>query len=70
METIISNILSFIGVYLVLGIIFAFAFLWKGITKVDEGAKGSGLFFKTLIFPGLIIFWIFFLRKWLKSNAS
>jgi len=70
METIISNTLSIFGIYLALGVIFSIAFLWKGIHKVDEGAKGSGFFFKLLIFPGLTFFWIFFLRKWLKTNAS
>ncbi|MFK8006350.1 MAG: hypothetical protein AB8H03_08270 [Saprospiraceae bacterium] len=70
METIISTILTIVGIYLILGIIFTIVFLWKGIAKVDEGVNGSDRLFKVLIFPGLIVFWVYFLRKWLKTNAS
>ena len=70
METIISDLLTFVGIYLLLGIIFTIVFLWKGITKVDQDVKGSDRFFKVLLFPGLVVFWVYFLRKWLKTNAS
>ncbi|MFK7771647.1 MAG: hypothetical protein AB8F94_05885 [Saprospiraceae bacterium] len=70
METIISTILFIVGIYLALGIIFSIAFLWKGIAKVDDGAKETGLVFKMLLFPGLVVFWVYFLRKWLKTNTT
>lgn len=68
MEPIISNILLIIGIYLALGVVFSILFLWKGITKVDAATEGSGLFFKVLLFPAMTVFWIFFLRKWLKTK--
>lgn len=70
MEVIISNILSIVGTYLAIGVIFSLVFLWKGIAKIDAGVNGSDRLFKVLIFPGLIVFWVYFLHKWLKTNAS
>jgi len=70
MESFISIFLLIFGVYLLIGILFSIAFLWKGISKVDPGTAESGFFFKLLLFPGMCFFWIFFLPKWLKSNRS
>lgn len=68
MESIISILLALVAVYLLLGLLFSIFFLWKGLAKVDPATKGSGLFFKLLIFPGMCAFWVFFLLKWLKVN--
>ncbi len=70
MEPIISIFLAIFGIYLLAGALFALVFLAKGITQVDPDTKGAGFFFKTLLFPGLCLFWVFFLLKWLKSNRT
>ena len=70
MESIISILLAIFGIYLLLGVLFAIAFLVKGIAKVDPATKGSGFFFKLLIFPGIVFFWLFLLSKWIKTNRS
>lgn len=70
METLISNLLTVVGIYLALGVVFTIIFLWKGIAKIDDGVIGSDRWLKVLLFPGLVFFWVYFLRKWLKTNAS
>ena len=70
METVISIFLITLGIYLLIGVLFAIAFLMKGMTKLDPGTKGSSFFFKVLLFPGLCFLWIFLLPKWLKSNRT
>ena len=70
METLISNLLTFVGIYLALGVIFTIFFLWKGIAKIDEGVNSSDRWLKVLLFPGLVFFWVHFLRKWLKTKVS
>jgi len=70
METFVSILLLIIGIYLLLGVFFAIIFLWKGLNKVDNGTEGSGLFLKVLLFPGMTVFWITFLRKWLKATRK
>ena len=57
-----------LGCYLIIGLLFAIAFLWKGISKVDEGAIGTGLGFKLLILPGTVAFWPALLKKWMKTT--
>ena len=57
-----------LGLYLGIGFLFAIAFLWKGLAKVDEAAHGAGLLFNLLIFPGTIAFWPVLLKKWMKIS--
>jgi len=68
MASSLSVLLIIIGFYLAMGMLFSIIFLWKGITRVDPATRGSGFFFKALIFPGLCVFWIIFLIKWKKIN--
>ncbi|HUB26857.1 MAG TPA: hypothetical protein VL992_15635 [Tepidisphaeraceae bacterium] len=51
--------------YGALGALFALAFVTAGVQRIDSEAKGSGLAFRLLIFPGTIAFWPLLLRRWL-----
>ncbi|MCG8372898.1 MAG: hypothetical protein MI700_05175, partial [Balneolales bacterium] len=64
MEQTISVILLVWGAYLVIGLVFSIVFISRGLSEVDEGAKGSKLGFKLLIIPGMLIFWPLFAKKW------
>ena len=66
----IEIILTIVVVYLALGVLFLIPFLIKGISKVDEGAHGSTIGFKIIIIPGVIVFWLVLLRKWMKANRK
>ena len=68
MEKAVSFILFLAGLYLLLGLLFALAFLTKGITKVDEDVQGTGLGFRLLILPGLVLLWPALLMKWIKQK--
>ncbi len=50
--------------YLLAGFVFAILFLSKGIAKVDTAARGSGLGFRLIIFPGTVTLWPVLLKKW------
>ena len=67
MEMIISGILTALGIYLLIGILFTVFFIFKGLAIVDPGTEGGSRFFKLLLVPGLVAFWVYFLRKWIKS---
>jgi hypothetical protein len=67
---IIEIILTAISIYLICGFVFAVAFVIKGIDKVDEGAHGSTIGFRIIIIPGVIVFWIFLLKKWMKAGKE
>ena len=63
----VEVILLIVAVYLLLGILFVIPFLTKGLTKVDEGARGGTIGFKIIIIPGVIVFWPLLLRRWIKA---
>jgi hypothetical protein len=46
-----------VGVYLALGLIFAMWFVSAGVARLDTAAKGSGVPFRMLIVPGTVALW-------------
>jgi len=67
---IIQILLLLVTVYLFCGLIFAIPFIAKGISVVDEGAHGSSIGFRIIIIPGVIVFWPFLLKKWIKLKST
>ena len=65
METVFSSIVTFFNFYFGVGLLFALAFVFIGINKVDDAAKEASIFFKALLLPGLMLFWPIFLFKWI-----
>lgn len=61
-------VLILIAVYLLLGLMFSVAFLAKGIYKVDEAAKQTGIGFKLILLPGITVLWPILLNKWRKAK--
>lgn len=69
----LSIILIIVLIYLGAGLLFAIAFVIKGVTVIDEGAHDSTWGFRLIIVPGTIIFWPLLLKKWrtaLKHKTS
>ena len=64
---IIELILFIAALYLFTGFVFAIAFVLKGAHIIDEGAKGSSIGFRIMIFPGSVVFWPILLKKWRKA---
>lgn len=64
---IVSIILLIIAVYVAAGVVFAIAFVTRGVTRIDEAAQGAGWGFRVIIFPGTILFWPVLLRKWITA---
>lgn len=67
MEVFIAYILYAAALYLILGLIFTFFLFWKGLERLDKDVKNTSLWFKVLILPGMCLFWIVFLRKYITS---
>ncbi len=68
MEEFVLTMTSIIGIYVIVGAIFSILFLWKGIVRVDKDAEGTGILFRLILVPGLLVFWPLFLIKWYKST--
>jgi hypothetical protein len=49
------------------GLVFALAFVFAGVQRLDSEAEGSGIGFRLLILPGAAAFWPMFLRRWVRG---
>ena len=66
-ETLTSLFLVVIGVYLAAGVLAYFPLLKKGIPSLDDSMHDTSLFFKILLFPGIVALWLPLLLKWQKN---
>lgn len=66
----VTIILITAALYLLAGLVFAVPFIWKGVSKIDEGAHGSGWSFRIIIIPGTMVFWPFLLKKWINVSKT
>ena len=69
MENFIRILLVLVGIYLVMGIIAYFPLLKKGIPTFDDSMHETPLFFKILVFPGVVVFWLPLLLKWKQTQS-
>lgn len=64
-------IVGLLTAYGVLGVLFAIPFLIIGISRMDTGAKGAGLSFRLIVFPGVVALWPLLLhRTWRRRSAK
>src|SRR5215472_10992298 len=54
--------------YGALGVLFAVAFVTKGITRVDPAARGSGTGFRLIVSPGTAALWPLLLLLWIDKS--
>lgn len=59
--------LLLVGLYLVIGVVFAVAFAWRGASAIDVAAAGSTWGFRIIIMPGAAALWPWLLRRWISS---
>ena len=64
---IVTILLTVIGLYLLLGFLFAIPFVINGVQKIDHGANGGSIGFRIIIIPGTMVFWPFLLKKWIQA---
>ena len=51
-------------VYAAMGLLFALAFVTRGVARIDSQAAGSSWGFRILILPGSAAFWPLLLKRW------
>ena len=65
MLTMATWLVNALAVYAAVGFIFAIAFVWKGVGKIDPAAAEGTIGFRLLIIPGTIALWPILARRWL-----
>ncbi len=66
----VQILLIIVAIYLACGFLFMIPFIIKGVDVVDEGAHGSSIGFRIIIIPGVIVFWVVLLKKWIKMRKN
>ncbi|MCP4203334.1 MAG: hypothetical protein GY769_15535 [bacterium] len=67
METVAGWLLAALGLYLGAGLVFAVAFVTRGVQRIDPQARGGSWGFRLAILPGTAAFWPILLRRWLRG---
>lgn len=58
-----------ITLYALVGAMFAVAFVARGIDRIDQTARGSGVAFRLIVIPGAAALWPLLLRKWIGAQS-
>jgi len=67
----IQLLLIALAAYAALGLVFAGAFIARGVTAIDHNARtGAPLGFRLLILPGSAALWPLLLRHWLRARRA
>jgi hypothetical protein len=56
--------------YVLLGSVFAVAFIVRGVDRIDPGAHGAGWTFRLMILPGAVALWPLLLRRWVAGSEE
>jgi hypothetical protein len=69
-EALASWLVTLLGVYAALGLVFAVAFVTRGVGRVDPAAREGTWGFRLLIVPGTVALWPLLARRWLGGVAA
>lgn len=64
-----QTIVWLLGLYALLGIVFALFFVLGGIARVDAAAKQSTWGFRLMIVPGVIALWPLLAVRWRRGSG-
>ena len=56
--------------YVILGVLFATAFVTRGVNRIDPLAPAAPWTFRALIVPGTMVFWPLLLVRWLTGSIA
>ena len=68
-EIIAAWLVRLVAFYTGAGLLFALAFLARGVERVDPGARGATLGFRLIILPATIALWPLLLQRWRNADG-
>ncbi|MFQ5349131.1 MAG: hypothetical protein ACE5EG_01670 [Thermoanaerobaculia bacterium] len=63
-ETLATWLVTALGVYAGLGLLFGIAFVARGAARIDPQAVGGSWGFRLAILPGVVALWPLLARRW------
>jgi hypothetical protein len=68
LESLVGVAVSIVGLYLAIGLVFAIAFAFNGVNRIDPAARKSTVGFRLLIIPGSTAIWPLMLGRWRRGT--
>jgi hypothetical protein len=65
---IVESLVNLATIYVAIGLVFAVIFVFAGVGRIDESAKGAPLAFRLLIIPGAAALWPILLLRWARGG--
>ena len=59
-----------LAAYVAAGVVFAIAFVTKGIQRIDPVAEHAPVGFRLIVMPGAAALWPLLLVRWIRSGWS
>jgi len=63
-----TSLVSFVTLYLLIGLVFSLVFVFFGVARIDSEARGMRFFVRLFILPGSILLWPLMAVKWLMKS--
>ena len=63
-------LLAALSLHAALGLLFAIAFHWRGLARIDAAAAGGSFGFRVLVTPGVIFLWPLLARRWWAATRA
>jgi hypothetical protein len=67
-ESLVELLAAGVGAYASAGLLFALAFVTRGVARIDGQAQGTGIFFRLIIVPGTVALWPLLLKRWISAQ--
>jgi hypothetical protein len=61
---------TIVTVYTLIGVAFAVVFVMFGVGRVDAAARHAPWTFRSLILPGVTVFWPLLLVRWISGSVA
>ena len=68
--TVVVWLVRGLTIYALVGVVFALAFVWRGIGRIDSVAAEGTLGFKILVFPGCVALWPLLAARWMSGAQA
>jgi hypothetical protein len=62
--TLADGLVWLLALYAGAGLLFALAFVTRGVEQIDPGAKGASWGFRLVVLPGVVALWPLLARRW------
>ena len=69
MVAVANWIVAGLAIYVLLGILFAIPFVFRGVNRIDPLAISGSRGFRLIILPGVVAFWPMLARRWMTGRA-